>query len=481
MEAQQLTTDYLVIGSGAMGMAFVDTLLAETDANIIIVDMNHMPGGHWNKAYPFVTLHQPSSFYGVSSKELSKGLKDEVGLNKGLNDLASGAEVSAYFNDVMKHHFLPSGRVQYFPMCKYTGDNSFESMTSGQRFEVSVEKRTVDATYLKTSVPSTHTPSFAIDDDVQFVPLNDLPKIDTAHEQYVVVGGGKTGIDACLWLLENHVEPQNISWIMPRDAWLMDRRNTQPTEEFFSDTVGAQASQIEAIANAKSIDDLFVRLEQSGVLVRIDKTIKPEMYHGATVSQQELVQLRRIKNIIRKGRVTALGNSQITLEQGMQTVPSNTLFIDCSASALGELKALPVFNDKTITLQTIRIIQPVFSAALIAHIEATYDNDTQKNMLSQVVPLPNKYTDWLTVNVAFMKNQYLWSQDKNLQKWLYMNRLDGFSKMIADVRADEYDKQEILQRLRSNMPKAMENAMRLIASLNVKQTKQDENKEPAHA
>ncbi len=56
---QQLKTDYLVIGSGAMGMAFSDSLLTETDANLIIVDKHHQPGGHWNDAYPFVRLHQP--------------------------------------------------------------------------------------------------------------------------------------------------------------------------------------------------------------------------------------------------------------------------------------------------------------------------------------------------------------------------------------------------------------------------------------
>ena len=37
MSIQQLETDYLIIGSGAVGMAFADVLLAETDANIIIV------------------------------------------------------------------------------------------------------------------------------------------------------------------------------------------------------------------------------------------------------------------------------------------------------------------------------------------------------------------------------------------------------------------------------------------------------------
>jgi cation diffusion facilitator CzcD-associated flavoprotein CzcO len=117
MTTTNLNTDYLIVGSGAVGMAFADTLLTETDAKIIIVDKHHKPGGHWNVAYPFVTLHQPSSFYGVSSRELSGGKLDEVGLNKGLSELASGAEVSAYFDNVMRQQFLPTGRVRYFPMC----------------------------------------------------------------------------------------------------------------------------------------------------------------------------------------------------------------------------------------------------------------------------------------------------------------------------------------------------------------------------
>ena len=43
---QQLETDYLVIGSGVMGMAFCDELIAGTNASIIIVDKHHQPGGH---------------------------------------------------------------------------------------------------------------------------------------------------------------------------------------------------------------------------------------------------------------------------------------------------------------------------------------------------------------------------------------------------------------------------------------------------
>ncbi|MDT5085344.1 MAG: hypothetical protein QOJ61_2387, partial [Mycobacterium sp.] len=45
-----LETDYLVVGAGAMGMAFTDTLVTETDAQVVIVDRGHAPGGHWNRA-----------------------------------------------------------------------------------------------------------------------------------------------------------------------------------------------------------------------------------------------------------------------------------------------------------------------------------------------------------------------------------------------------------------------------------------------
>ncbi|MEO0528668.1 MAG: NAD(P)/FAD-dependent oxidoreductase, partial [Bacteroidota bacterium] len=131
-----LATDYLIIGSGAVGMAFTDILLTETKTTITIIDKFQKPGGHWNRAYPFVTLHQPSAFYGVSSFELGNDQLDQVGLNKGLNSLASGSEINAYYERIMKERFLPSGRVSYFPLCAYTGDGKFKSMITGKGYEI---------------------------------------------------------------------------------------------------------------------------------------------------------------------------------------------------------------------------------------------------------------------------------------------------------------------------------------------------------
>ncbi|MEM9055489.1 MAG: NAD(P)-binding protein [Pseudomonadota bacterium] len=465
MSAETYEVDYLVVGAGAMGMAFADIILTESDKTVLIVDMHQKPGGHWNDAYPYVTLHQPSAYYGVSSKELSNGRKDTIGLNKGLHDLATGPEIMAYFDEVMRYQFLPTGRATYLPMCKYEGDGKISALTSDKTYQVKVREKVVDATWLKTTVPSTHVPNFEVADGIQMMPLNDLPKVTEQPSRYLIIGGGKTGIDAVIWLLENHVDPNAIHWVRPRDAWLLDRGNTQPSDEFFHATMGAQAAQMEAIAESDSITDLFDRLEAAGCFVRIDTDFRPQMFHGATISQPELEELRRVKNVIRMGRIQRIEKDQIIFDDG--TLPSDpgTLYVDCSARAVGNMEETDVFQGDTIRLQTVRTVQPVFSAAFIAHIELTRDSEEEKNRLCQVVPLPNHDTDWIRMQAAFMMNQYTWSQEKDLSKWLLENRLDGYTQMVANVKEDEADKLAILKRMRANAVPSVMKLQEYIAEL----------------
>lgn len=450
-----LETDYLIIGSGALGMAFADIILTETNANIIIVDKFHKPGGHWNIAYPFVRLHQPSMFYGVSSLELSNGLKDKVGLNKGLNSVASGAEISAYYDNVMQHQFLPTGRVQYFPLCEYKGEGKFSSLITDTSYEVKVHKKTVDARYIQPKVPANHTPSFSIAPEVQFLPINELPTVSNIPTGFVIIGAGKTGIDACLWLLENQVDASKITWIMPRDSWLLDRRHIQPCEEFFELSMGSQAATYEAAAQATSISDLFDRLEAAGVFLRIDKNVTPTMFRMATVSKMELEQLRKITNIVRMGRVQHIEKDQIVLDEG--SIPTNLkqIHIDCSSSAISRSPIKPVFDGDLITLQTVKSGQPLFSAAFIAHVEAAYSEERKKNKLCTVVPISNYDIDWIKMTVTFMKNHYVWIQDKELYKWICSNRLERFSQLIENVSEEDEEKQIILKRIQDSFLPAM--------------------------
>jgi NAD(P)-binding Rossmann-like domain len=464
-----IETDYLIIGAGAVGLAFADTLLEQSDATITIVNRHGKPGGHWNDAYSFVALHQPSAFYGVNSLQLGSGLKDEYGVNKGLYELASGPEVSGYFDAVMRQKLLPSGRVQYFPLSDYKGDGRFVSLLSGEEHQVSIGLKTVDATYYGTTVPSTHKPRFAVADGVRLVTPNALPHLwkepETIPARFVIVGAGKTAMDVGVWLLSSGARPDDIHWIVPRDSWLLNRQRVQPGLEFFEDTVGAQATMMEIFATAGSLDEIFLRLEEAGVMLRIDPGQKPSMFHYATISSSEVDILRRITNVIRMGRVGAIDGNGITLDNGHVPIDaSGALYIDCTASAVEPRPPVPIFQGDHITAQLVRAPQPAFSAALVAYVEANYEDDETKNRLCQTVPFPHTIEGYIPCNIANMMNQMQWMQDAALGKWIRESRLDGFGKVIAAVGSNDAEKQAILLKLRNNAMGAMMNLQRLAAA-----------------
>ena len=224
-----IEADYLVVGAGAMGLAFTDTLVSESDATVVVVDRNDQPGGHWTTAYPFVRLHQPSAYYGVNSRDLGSDTIDQGGLNAGYYELAGGAEVCAYFDAVMRQHLLPTGRVTYLPMSEYLGEGRVRTLGGD---EISVFARRIVTSHVEIVVPSMRSPSYAVAPGVDCVPPNDLPRIRDARDRYVIVGAGKTAMDACLWLLRHGIAPQRLTWIKPRDSWVLDRAAIQPGSQF---------------------------------------------------------------------------------------------------------------------------------------------------------------------------------------------------------------------------------------------------------
>ncbi|MEE8245428.1 MAG: NAD(P)-binding protein [Pseudomonadales bacterium] len=451
MEAKRVSADYLVVGGGAMGMAFTDVLINETDATVVMVDKHHQPGGHWNDAYPYVRLHQPSSFYGVNSRDLGSDTIDQTGWNKGLFELATNSEVCAYFDQVMQQQFLPTERIQYFPMCEYRGDNRFVSLVSHDEFQVQANK-VVDATYMHVTVPSMRDPAFEVSTDAHCVPPNQLPRVGGQFRRYVVVGAGKTGMDACLWLLKSQVNPDAITWIMPRDSWMLDRASIQPGSALFDNSaLGFFQQQVEAIVHAESIDDLFERLDASGQLLRLDDDVKPTMYRCATVTKLELEQLRRIPNIVRLGRVQRIGSESIVLDAGSIPTDASTLHVDCSADGLERRPSVPVFQGDKITLQSLRTCQQVFSAAITAHVDVTFDDEAKKNQLCTPVPHPDSDIDWLNTTLANNLNQAQWLQDEGLQKWLLASRLDGFRGLLAALTTTDPDQQAAVQAMGENM------------------------------
>ena len=462
-----IEADYVIVGAGAVGLAFADTILADSDATIAIIDRHGRPGGHWNDAYSFVQLHQPSAFYGVDSMPLGADRRDTHGWNEGYYELATGAEVSAYFERVMTQHFLPSGRVSYFPMTEYLGDGTCASLLSGKRAEVKARRKHVDATYYGTSVPSTHTPKFAINAGANVVPPNALPDLwkraGRMPSKYVILGAGKTGMDVGVWLVNAGADPADITWVVPRDSWLLNRHHTQPGVEFFHQTIGGQADQMQALAEASDLRDLFHRLEACGVMMRIDETVEPTMYHCATISRGEVEILRRIENVVRGQRVRAVSSGQLQLDRDAISFPEDTLFIDCTATAVDRRPAVPVFQDDLITLQMVRTCQPAFSSALIGQVELNFDGDARKNALTQVVPLPDGPQEFLLVTLASMMNQHQWSQEPRLREWMLASRLDRFSDAVKAVDHDDVEKRAVIDRFKAYTAPAIANIHTLLA------------------
>ncbi len=470
MDPDLLETDYLVIGAGAAAMAFVDTLLSESDtATVLMVDRHAQPGGHWNDAYPFVRLHQPSAWYGVNSRELGSGGKDSSPLGDNLYELASGAEILSYYEQVMNQRFLPSGRVRYHPMCDYVGDRSsehrFVSLLSGREYRVRVRRKLVDATHAQTQVPSTHPPKYRVAAGVTCVPPNELPRIRQPMPSYVVVGSGKTGMDSCLWLLQNGVSPESIRWIMPNDPWLTDRATLQPGLENFERTIRGFTAQYASIASATSPAELFDRLEQSGQLMRIDPAITPTAYRGAIVSRAELAALRSIRHKVRLGHVRAIEPGRIELDRGSLAVPPGTLHVDCSANGIPGWQPVRTFDGNRINLTLISNNQPVFSAALIAYVECHFMEEEEKNAYCGPVPLPRVPEDWIRIWASFMGNLLRWRGNPGLAQWLGRSRLFLTTVVVRDLQAEDKARHALLQELGAARQQAAANLPRLMAAL----------------
>ena len=116
--AVELTTDYLIIGAGAMGMQFLEEIILNSkDIEAVIVDMRDKPGGHWNDAYSFVRLHQPAITYGLNSRPLGVGDAD----------LASKSQILSHF-ELGLADLLKTGRVKFLSQCKYQGDGKVVSL-----------------------------------------------------------------------------------------------------------------------------------------------------------------------------------------------------------------------------------------------------------------------------------------------------------------------------------------------------------------
>ena len=328
MIGMHLVCDYLVIGSGASPLAFVDTILDEMpDKKVILIDKKSRPGGHWVDDYDYVKLHQPSIVYGIASKQLEGNwakvlLKDFMLPWK---HRASKPEILDYFGSFVDSK-VASGQLQYFPECIYdfdqelttsgTGDDttantSFTSLDGKHSYTVEIREKLVDGVRGECIIPSLSPPMFPIDDGINIVTPNDLFQMKQQkayrkeHGQkdrhFIVLGCGKTAMDAIVFLQSSLKVPcSNISWVIPNDVWMLAREGT-----------GGPWIYPRALLDANcDKDKACLALEATGDFVRLDKNIVPTRFRFPVVGKDEVKIMRKIQDIIRRGRVESISKAK---------------------------------------------------------------------------------------------------------------------------------------------------------------------------
>lgn len=84
-----------------------------------------------------------------------------------------------------------------------------------------------------------------------------------------------------------------------------------------------------------------------------------------------------------------------------------------------------MFQPGVINLLLTRQIQPVFSASLNAFIESRFDDDDEKNAMSQIVPYPSVPLDWLKMWQVTLANAAQWACRPEVARWISKSRLDA--------------------------------------------------------
>jgi hypothetical protein len=236
------------------------------------------------------------------------------------------------------------------------------------------------------------------------------------------------------------VAADRIRWFRPRDPWLFDRRWMQPLDKV-ADQLHMQACWVRAAANATDGTDFAHRLEDDGILVRLDQSVEPLAFRGATISQAELEPLRTIERVVLGRRVRHLGTDRVTTDAGDEPTSPGEVFVDCTAAGVRPTVAQPVFAGDRIVLQYVTIGIVPWGAATVAAVEALVDGgDDEKNQLCPPVVFSGHAADIHQVAAWGMAGMVARAGHPAVTAWAESSRLNptgGAAKKMDDPAVAE--------------------------------------------
>ena len=334
------------------------------------------------------------------------------------------------------------------------------SRLTGDETRVVVRHRIIDTTYLEGEFPATSPPPFEVADGVRWTPAGGLAEVEEPPDRYVVVGAGKTALDACVYLLERGVPPDQVCWIKSREGRWLNRRFQQSLNQVPQMAQG-NALLIEAMAAATSSADLFARLEKATVFLRVDPNEPATFLRGAIVSESELTLLRRIEDVVRMGHVRRIEPDRIVLTDGSVRTTPQSLHVHCAARGVPRRPRRPIFDGRRMTVQPTMFATGPYMFAFLGVVEAVLDDDDDKNRLCEPIVDWRTDAEFLAAFLARMNVDVRASTYPELARWMKSTRLNP----TRGIRAYADDPAVVDARaiVKQHAPGAVANLRKLVA------------------
>eukprot|EP00041_Stephanoeca_diplocostata_P002003 m.22655 g.22655 ORF g.22655 m.22655 type:complete len:526 (-) comp12770_c0_seq1:121-1698(-) len=228
--------DYIVIGGGYAGLnAMAGIQRGAPEKTVLCVSVS-TPGGSWTQYYDHARLHAPHPHFGVS------------GIPWKFDDphvLAPRKDVEEHFNDYvdqMPERFEFVSDVEFLSNKQNTDGTqtvTIKDRTTGKQLELQA-KYVIDARgfdyhgHTRREVD----PNFE-DSDIPETQVEDVTKCLTAtaacDRLYVVIGGGKTGVDTVMHIAKHKRSGDDILLVTGSSKQFLNRDNVVPRKETMSD------------------------------------------------------------------------------------------------------------------------------------------------------------------------------------------------------------------------------------------------------
>jgi len=220
-----------------------------------------------------------------------------------------------------------------------------------------------------------------------------------------------------------------------------------------------QAHWVEAGAHAEGKLDFARRLAAHGVFLRFDEGVEPTMFKGSTMSVRELELGRTVEHVVRMGHVRRIGTGEVVFDEGSVRTRPGEVFVDCTAEGVRAVVPRPLFEPGRINLEYVTVGVIPWSASTVGYVEATRDDDTEKNRLCPPVVFSGRSADLPQLAYAGLLGTTARGAEPDLAAWSDAARLNPAGG--AAGKRDDPDVAAAYATLGANLGPALENLARL--------------------